>query len=42
MEPADERLLEAGNAYLRYEFANIGLFWSILWSVSAFSGVDCP
>ena len=35
LEPADEGFLEDGNAYLRYEFVIIGLFWSILWSVSA-------
>ena len=39
LEPADEGFLEAGNAYLRYEFAIIGLFWSVLWSVGADSGV---
>ena len=42
LEPADEGFLEAGNAYLRYEFAIIGLFWSVLWSVGAYSEVDCP
>ena len=35
LEPADGGLLEAGDAYLRYEFAIIGLFWSVLWSVGA-------
>lgn len=39
LEPASEGFLEAGNAYLRYEFAIIGLFWSILWSVSARFGL---
>lgn len=39
LEPAGEGFLEAGNAYLGYEFAIIGLFWSILWSVSARFGV---
>ena len=42
LEPADEGFLKAGNAYLRYEFAIIGLFWSLLWSVGAYSGVDHP
>ena len=40
LEPADEGFLEVGNAYLRYEFAIINLFWSILWSVSGSSGVN--
>lgn len=35
LEPAGEGFLMDGNAYLRYEFAIIGLFWSVLWSVSA-------
>lgn len=35
LKPAGEGFLEDGNNYLRYEFAIIGLFWSILWSVSA-------
>ena len=35
VEPLGQGFLENGNAYLRYEFAIIGLFWSILWSVSA-------
>lgn len=35
LEPASEGFLKDGNAYLRYEFTIIGLFWSILWSVKA-------
>lgn len=35
LEPADESFLTDGNAYLRYEFTIIGLFWSVIWSVSA-------
>lgn len=35
LEPAGGDFLENGNAYLRYEFTIIGLFWSTLWSVSA-------
>ena len=34
LDPADERFFKDGNVYLRYEFTIIGLFWSILWSVS--------
>lgn len=34
LEPAGEGFLKDGNDYLRYEFAIIGLFWSVLWSVS--------
>ena len=33
--PLDERLLYHGNKYVRYEFASIGLFWTILWGVKA-------
>ena len=33
--PADERLMYHGNKYVRYEFASIGLFWTILWGVKA-------
>lgn len=36
VEPLGQGFLENGNAYLRYEFAIISLFWSILWSVSAY------
>ena len=42
LEPAGEGFLEDGNAYLRYEFAIVGLFWSVLWSVSAHFGVNSP
>lgn len=35
LEPAGEGFLKDGNTYLRYEFAIIGLFWSVLWSVKA-------
>lgn len=35
LEPAGDGFLKDGNNYLRYEFAIIGLFWSVLWSVSA-------
>ena len=35
LEVAGEVFLEIGDAYLRYKFATIGLFWSVLWSVSA-------
>ena len=38
LEPAGEGFLKDGNAYLRYEFAIIGLFWSVLWSVSEHFG----
>ncbi|KAI9753686.1 MAG: hypothetical protein M4579_005038 [Chaenotheca gracillima] len=31
--PADERLMLEGNRYVRFEFASIGLFWTILWLV---------
>lgn len=33
--PVDEVLIHHGNVYVRYEFASIGLFWTILWSVKA-------
>ena len=33
--PMDERLMQHGNAYVRYEFASIGLFWTVLWCVKA-------
>ncbi|KAL6719044.1 hypothetical protein ACLMJK_003279 [Lecanora helva] len=33
--PMDEKLLYHGNKYVRYEFASIGLFWTILWGVKA-------
>ncbi len=39
LEAPGKAFVENGNAYLRYEFAIIGLFWSILWSVSAYSKV---
>ena len=42
LEPAGEDFLKDGSAYLRYEFAIIGLFWSILWSVSQDSGANLP
>lgn len=42
LEPTSEAFLKDGNAYLRYEFAIIGLFWSVLWSVSAHLGVNAP
>ena len=35
LESAGEGFVEDGNVYLRYEFTIIGLFWSILCSVSA-------
>lgn len=38
LEPAGEGFLKDGNTYLRYEFAIIGLFWSVLWSVSTHFG----
>lgn len=31
----DETLLYHGNLFVRYEFAIIGLFWSVLWAVKA-------
>lgn len=36
LEAAGEGFMENGNTYLRYEFAIIGLFWSILWCVSTY------
>lgn len=42
LEPAGEGFLKDGKAYLRYEFTIIGLFWSILWSVSAHFGANSP
>lgn len=42
LEPAGQDFLKDGNAYLRYEFAIIGLFWSVLWSVSAHFGCFEP
>ena len=33
--PVGPGLFDHGNAYVRYEFASIGLFWTILWSVKA-------
>lgn len=33
--PVDETLIYHGNVYVRYEFASIGLFWTIIWSVKA-------
>lgn len=40
VEPPSEAFLKDGNAYLRYEFTIIALFWSVLWSVSANSGAN--
>ena len=42
LEPTGEGFLKDGNIYLRYEFAIIGLFWSILWSVSAHIWEETP
>lgn len=33
--PAGEAILNHGNVYVRYEFACIGLFWTVLWAVKA-------
>lgn len=33
--PAGEDILYHGNIYVRYEFASIGLFWTVLWAVKA-------
>ncbi|KAI9848874.1 MAG: hypothetical protein M1837_006390 [Sclerophora amabilis] len=33
--PADEIALVHGNAYVRYEFVIIALFWTVLWCVKA-------
>lgn len=33
--PVDETLMYHGNLYVRYEFASLGLFWTVLWSVKA-------
>lgn len=33
--PLDETLLYHGNLFVRYEFAIIGLFWTVLWAVKA-------
>lgn len=33
--PAGEAILYHGNIYVRYEFASIGLFWTVLWAVKA-------
>lgn len=33
--PAGQALLDHGNVYVRYEFAVIGLFWTVVWSVKA-------
>lgn len=33
--PVDEELVRQGNTYVRYEFAIIGLMWTILWCVKA-------
>ena len=35
MVPVDAKLFYHGNVYVRYEFALIGIFWTILWSVKA-------
>ncbi len=32
---AGQPLLDAGNAYVRYEFVIIALFWTVLWCVKA-------
>ena len=40
LEPAGEDFIKNGTAYLRYEFTIIGLFWSVLWSVSNDSGAN--
>ena len=40
LEPAGEGFSKDGNSYLRYEFTIIGLFWSVLWSVSARFGTE--
>lgn len=42
LEPAGEGFSKDGNAYLRYEFAIISLFWSVLWSVSVHFGAESP
>ncbi|KAI6912940.1 hypothetical protein KC318_g1720 [Hortaea werneckii] len=33
--PGGQQLVDQGNDYVRYQFAIIGLFWTVLWSVKA-------
>ena len=35
LEPPGPLLMDHGNAYVRYEFTSIGLFWTTLWAVKA-------
>lgn len=35
LRPLDQKLIDHGNVYVRYEFAIIGLFWTALWGVKA-------